>query len=97
MIVIDIINKLHQNWRNIVILWPIVRTDKKEAISMLKKYITIFKQKESNVIFYNNISVLHLHQDWLHLDLNITVMLGENLLSRIRMFWCDVVFSKKKV
>ena len=79
-------NKFHQNCKNIVISLPIAQTDKKEAKNIFKKFNTILKQEERNAIFHNNISALHLHRDCLHLNLNGTIMLAENFLSRIRTF-----------
>ena len=79
--------KFHPNCKNIVISSPSVRTDKKEANNILKKYNNILKQEERNVIFHNNISGSHLHLDGLHLNLNGTIILAGNLLSRIRTFW----------
>ena len=70
----------------VIISLPIVGTDRNEANNILKRFNTILKQEEKNVIFYNNISVLHLHRNGLHLNLNGTIMLAENLLSRIRTF-----------
>ena len=78
----ETITKFHPNCKNIVISSAIVRTDKKEANNILKKYNNILKQEERNVIFHNNISASHLHRDGLHLNLNGTILAG-NLLSRI--------------
>ena len=82
----ETIIKFHPNCKNIVISSPIVRTDKKEANNILKKYNNILKQEERNVIFHNNISASHLHRDGLHLNLNGTNILAGNLLLRIRTF-----------
>ena len=82
----ETIIKFHLNCKNIVISSPIVQTDKKEANNILKKFNTILKQEERNAIFHNNISASHLHRDGLHLNLNGTIMLAGNLLSRIRTF-----------
>ena len=82
----ETINKFHPNCKNIVISSPIVRTDRNEANNILKRFNTILKQEEKNVIFHNNISASHLHRDGLHLNLNGTIMLAGNLLSRIRTF-----------
>ena len=82
----ETINKFHPNCKNIVIPSPIVRTDRNEANNILKRFNTILKQEEKNVIFHNNISASHLPRDGLHLNLNGTVMLAGNLLSRIRTF-----------
>ena len=79
--------KFHLNCKNIVLSSPIVWTDEKEVNNILKKYSNILKQEENNVIFYNNISASHWHRDGLHLDLNGTIILAGNLLSRIHMFW----------
>ena len=77
----------HPNCKNIVISSsPIVRTDRNEGNNILKIFNTILKQEEKNVIFHNNISASHLHRDGLHLNLNGTIMLAGNLLSRIRTF-----------
>ena len=76
----ETITKFQPNCKNIV------RTDRKEANNILKKYNNILKQKE-NVIFHNNISASHLHRDGLHLNLNGTIIiLAGNLLLRIRLF-----------
>ena len=83
----ETIIKFHPNCKNIVISSPVVRTDKKEANNILKKYNNILKQEERNVIFHNNISASHLHRDGLHLNLNGTIILVVNLLSRICTFW----------
>ena len=80
------INKFHPNCKNIVISSPIVRTERNEANNILKRFNTILKQEEKNVIFHNNILASHLHRDGLHLNLNGTIMLAGNLLSRIRSF-----------
>ena len=82
----ETIIKFHPNCKNIVISSPIIRVDKKEANNILKKYNNILKQEERNVIFHNNISVSHLHRDGLQLNLNGTIMLAGNLLSRIHTF-----------
>ena len=82
----ETITKFHPNCKNIVISSAIVRTDKKEANNILKKYNNILKQEERNVIFHNNISASHLHRDGLHLNLNGTVLAG-NLLSRTGTSW----------
>ena len=77
----ETITKFQPNCKNIV------RTDKKEANNILKKYNSILKQEERNVIFHNNISASHLHRDGLHLNLNGTIIvLAGNLLLRIRSF-----------
>ena len=78
--------KLHPNCKSVVTSLPIARTDKKEVINILKKLNNILKQEERNVIFHNNISASHLHRDGLHFNLNDTVTLAGNLLSRIRTF-----------
>ena len=83
----ETITKFHPNCKIIVISSPIVRTDMKEANNILKIYNNILKQEERNVIIYNNISALHLLRDDLHLNLNDTIILAGNLLSRIRTFW----------
>ena len=72
--------KFHPNCKNIAISSPIVRTDKKAANNILKKYKAILKQEERNVIFHNNILASHLHRDGLHLNLNSTIMLAGNLI-----------------
>ena len=72
----ETIIKFHPNCKNFV----------KEANNILKKYNNISKQEERNVIFHNNISASHLHGDGLHLNLNGTIILAGNLLSRVRMF-----------
>ena len=59
----ETIIKFHPNCKNIVISSPVVRTDKKEANNILKKYNNILKQEERNVIFHKNISASHLHSD----------------------------------
>ena len=82
----ETINKFHPNCKNIVISSPIVRTDRNKANNFLKRLNTILKQEEKNVIFHNNISASHLHRDGLHLNLNGTIMLAGDLLSRIRTF-----------
>ena len=82
----ETITKFHPSFKNIVISSLIVRTDKKEANNILKKYNTILKQEETNVISHNNISASHLHRDGLYLNLIGTIMLVGNLLSRIRKF-----------
>ena len=82
----ETITKFHPNCKIIVISSPIVRTDMKEANNILKIYNNILKQEERNVIIYNNISALHLLRDDLHLNLNGTIILAGNLLSRIRTF-----------
>ena len=82
----ETINKFHPNCKNIVISSPIVRTDRNEANNILKRFNTILKQEEKNVIFHSNISASHLHRDGLHLNLNGTIMLAGNLLSSIRTF-----------
>ena len=82
----ETITKFHPNCKNIVIPSPIVQTDRKEANNILKKYNNILKQEERHVTFQKNISASHLHRDGLHLNLNGTVILAGNLLSRIRTF-----------
>ena len=82
----ETINKFHPNCKNIVISSSIVRTDRNEANNILKRFNTILKQEEKNVMFHNNISASHLHRDGLHLNLNGAIMLAGNLLSRIRTF-----------
>ena len=82
----EAITKFHPNCKNIVIPSPIVQTDRKEANNILKKYSNILKQEERHVTFQKNISASHLHRDGLHLNLNSTVILAGNLLSRIRTF-----------
>ena len=82
----ETITKFHPNCKNIVISSPIFRTDKTEGNDIHDKYNNILKQKEKNVIFHNKISASHLHRDGLHLNLNGTIILAGNLLSRIRMF-----------
>ena len=89
----EAMTKFYSNCKNIVISSPIVWTDKEEANNILKKY-KILKQEERNVIFHNNISASHLHRDSLHLDLNGTIILAGNLLSRIRKFWHNEDFNK---
>ena len=84
----EVKTKFHPNCKNIVISSSIVRTDKKEANNILKKYNNILKQEERNVIFHNSISASHLHRDGLHLNLNSRIIiLAGNLLSRFRTFW----------
>ena len=83
----ETISKFHPNWKKIVISSTIVQIDKKEANNILKKYNSILKQEETNVIFHNNISASYLHKNDLHLNLNDTIILAGNLLSRIRTFW----------
>ena len=78
--------RFHPNCKSIVISSPIVGTDRNEANNILKRFNTIFKLKDKNVIFHNNISVSDLHRDGLHFNLNGTIMLAGNLLSRIRTF-----------
>ena len=90
----EAINKFHPNCKNIVISSSIIRTDKKEANNILKKYKNFLKQEERNAIFHN-ISVSHLHRDGQHLNLNGTTMLAENLLSRIRTFSHNVDSHKE--
>ena len=90
----EAINKFHPNCKNIISS-PIIRTDKKEANNILKKYKNFLKQEERNAIFHNNISVSHLHRDGLHLNLNGTTMLAGNLLSRIRTFSHNVDSDKE--
>ena len=80
------ITKLHPNCKSVVISLPIVRTDKKEVNNILKKFNNVLKQEERNVIFHNNISASHLHRDGLHFNLNDTIILAGNLLSRMRTF-----------
>ena len=82
----ETITKFHPNFKKIVTSSPIVPTDKKEANDILKKYNNILKQKERNVIFHNNISASHFHNDDLHLNINGKIILARNLLSRIRTF-----------
>ena len=82
----EAITKFHPNCKNIVIPLPIVQTDRKEVNNILKKYNNILKQEERHVTFYKNISASHLHRDGLHLNLNGTVILAGNLLSRICTF-----------
>ena len=82
----QIIHKHHPDCKNIVVSSPIIRRDKQEANSILKKYNSILKQKEKKVIFYNNITPSHLNKDGLHLNFNGSTVLAGNLLSRIRMF-----------
>ena len=76
----ETINKFHLNCKNIVISSPIVRTDRNEANNILKRFNTILKKEEKNVIFHKNISASHLHRDGLHLNLNGTIMLAVNIL-----------------
>ena len=85
MIVTGILDKLHPNWRNVVILSPIIRIDQKEAINIFKMFSDILKQEGRNIIFHKGISVSHLHWNYLCLDLNSTTMLGQNLLSSISL------------
>ena len=85
MIVTGILDKLHPNWRNVVILSPIIRIDQKEAINIFKMFSNILKQEGRNIIFHKGISVSHLHCNCLYLDLNSTTMLGQNLLSSISL------------
>ena len=85
MIVTGILDKLHPNWRNVVILSPIIRIDQKEAINIFKMFSDILKQEGRNIIFHKGISVSHLHCNCLYLDLNSTTMLGQNLLSSISL------------
>ena len=82
----ETIIKFHLNCKNIVISSPTVRSDKKEANYILKKYNNILKQEKRNVLFHSNISTSHLHRDGLRLNLNGTIILAGNLLSRIRTF-----------
>ena len=82
----ETITKFQPNCKNIVISSPIVQTDKTEANNILKMCNNILKQEERNVIFYDNISALHLHRDGLHLNLNSTIILAGNLFSRICTF-----------
>ena len=82
----ETIIKFHPNCKNLQKSSPIIRTDKKEANNILKKYNNILKQEERNVIFHNKISASHLHRDGLPLNLNGTLILAGNLLSRIRTF-----------
>ena len=82
----EAITKFHPNCKNIVIPLPIVQIDRKEVNNILKKYNNILKQEERHVTFYKNISASHLHRDGLHLNLNGTVILAGNLLSRICTF-----------
>ena len=77
----ETISKFHLDWKKIVISSTIVQIDKKEANNVLKKYNSILKQEETNVIFHNNISASYLHKNGLHLNLNDTIMLAGNLLS----------------
>ena len=81
----ETINKYYPNRKN-SISSLIVRADKKEANNVLKEYNNILKQEERNVIFHNNISASHLHRDGPHLNLNGTIMLAGNLLSKTRTF-----------
>ena len=85
MIVTGILDKLHPNWRNVVILSPIIRIDQKEAINIFKMFSNILKQEGRNIIFHKGISVSHLHWNYLCLDLNSTTMLGQNHLSSISL------------
>ena len=82
----QIIHKHHPNCKNIVVSSLVIRTDKQEANSILKKYNSILKQKEKKVIFYSNITPSYLNKDGLHLNFNGSTVLAGNLLSRIRMF-----------
>ena len=79
----ETIIKFRPNCKNNVISSPIVE---KEGNNILKKYNNILKQEERNVIFHNNISGSHLHLDGFYLNLNGTIILAGNLLSRIRTF-----------
>ena len=80
------INKHHPDCKNIIVLSPIIRTDKQEANKILKKYTSILKKEEKKVIFQNIIMPSHLNKDGLHLNFNGSTVLAGNLLSRIRMF-----------
>ena len=80
------IHKQHPDCKNIVVSSPIIRTDKQEANSILKKYTSILKKEEKKVIFQNIIMPSHLNKDGLHLNFNGSTVLAENHLSRIRMF-----------
>ena len=77
----ETINKFHPNC--------------KEANNTLEKYNNILKQEERNIIFHNNISASHLHRDVLHLNLNGTIMITGNLLSRIHTFLYNVDSNKE--
>ena len=72
-----------------VVSSPIIRTDKQEANNILKKYNNSLKQEEKK-IFHNNITPSHLNKDGLHLNFNGSTVLDGNLLSTIRIFWCNV-------
>ena len=82
----QIIHKHHPNCKNIVVSSLVIRTDKQEANSILKKYNSILKQEEKKVIFHNNITPSHLNKDDLHVNSDNSSVLAGNLLSRIRMF-----------
>ena len=82
----QIMHKHHPDCKNVVMLSPIIQTDKQEANSILKKYNSILKQEERKVIFHINITPSHLRKDGLTLNFNGSTALAENLLSRIRMF-----------
>lgn len=71
---------------NIVILSPIVQTDKKAENNFLLKYSNIMKEEEKNIILHNNLSTSRWYRNDLHLNLNGTIMLAGNLLLRIHMF-----------
>ena len=82
----QIIHKHDPDCKNVVMLSPIIQTDKQEANSILKKYNSILKQEERKVIFHNNITPSHLRKDDLPLNFNGSTVIAENLLPRIRMF-----------
>ena len=85
----QIIHKHHPDCKNIVSS-PTIRTYKQKANSLLKKYNSILKQEEEKVIFHNNITPSHLNKDELHLNFNGSTVPAGNLLSRIRIFWCNM-------
>ena len=49
------------------------------------------------LFFINNILESHLYRDGLHLDINGTIMLTGNFISRIWRLWCDVDSNREKL
>ena len=82
----DFLKKRHPSCK-VYISAPILRSDNKNANSILKKYVDKRKVvEEKSVILHDNILSSHLNKDGLHLNSYGIVKLAENFISRIRMF-----------
>ena len=84
------INKCHLNCKNIAISSPhhLLFEQIRRRITYLKHTTTFWNRKKG-------ISASHLHRDGLHLNLNVTIMLAGNLLSRTLTFWYNLDSNKE--